>query len=210
MIDLPAATRVHQRLAKEQFYQRLALSAALRKKFVADVEDVFVENSLTTKTLNLTRESGVTEIMLVALVLKKRDFDGEVAAAIAMQNPHRLAFVFAHEDARQLALYRGRLRRGPWVAAGAETLTARGFSLAEVWDGFAEQIALGAEPPGAAPGLTIDQRLARQDQVAALTAQVAKAEAAAWREKQPQKRFALHSRARELKQELEDLLHGQA
>jgi hypothetical protein len=210
MIDFPEATRVHRRMPKEAFYKRLTLTTVLKEKFVSDVDRIFVENSLTMENLRLGKESDIKEILLLTITLKKKEFDGKVVEAIARQNPHKLVFLLIYEGERQLALYHGKLYRSPWMPESETNLTARGFSLEEIWNGFIEQIALYEERVAAVDGLTIDQRLARQEKIAKLEKQIQKTEAAAWKETQPKKRFDLYSRLQKYRQELEDLKRGKA
>lgn len=92
MIDFPGNTLVKRRLPKEAFYKHLPLSAALKSKFVSDVDCIILENSLTRKNLNLARDSEIKEIMLLSITLKKQNFDGKIVEAIARQNPHQLIF----------------------------------------------------------------------------------------------------------------------
>lgn len=210
MIDFPEATRIHRRMPKEAFYKRLTLTTALKEKFVSDVDRIFIENSLTMDNLHLTKESGVKEILLLTVLLKKKEFDGKVIEAIARQNPHKLVFLLIYEDERQLALYHGKLYRSPWMPESNTALSANGFFLEEIWNGFIEQIALYEERAETADSLTIDQRLALQEKIVKLEKQIQKTETAAWKETQPKKRFDLYSKAKKYKQELEDLKRGQS
>ena len=202
MIEFPSATRVHRRLPKEAFYQHLPLTTALKEKFVSDVDRIYIENSLTMDNLRLAKESDVKEILLLAVSLKKKEFDGKVIEAIARQNPHHLVFLLSHEDERQLALFHGKLYRSPWMPENETALSANGFSLEEIWNGFIEQIALYEERAEHADSLTIDQRLALQEKIVKLEKQIQKTEAAAWKETQPKKRFALHQKLTQLREEL--------
>ena len=89
------------------------------------------------------------------------------------------------------------------------SLEARGFSLQEIWDNLIEQVALYEERREQSEGLTIDQRLQLQEQIVKLEKQIAKTEAAAWKEQQPKKRFDLYTKLQTYKQKLEELKHGQ-
>ena len=106
-----------KRLPKEAFYRHLALTNALKEKFVSDVDRIMVENSFTKQTLNLTASAETKEILLLSVRLKKQEFDGKVTEAIARQNKHRLVFLLCFESRRQLALYYGKLYRTPWMEA---------------------------------------------------------------------------------------------
>lgn len=67
MIDFPKSTVVRRRLPKEAFYQHLSLTATLKARFVSDVEQIQVENSLTQRNLNLENKSDIKEILLLSL-----------------------------------------------------------------------------------------------------------------------------------------------
>lgn len=83
MLNFPESTKVHKRIPKEAFYRHLPLSAALKEKFVSDVETIIVENSLKKENLNLADDSDVKEILLLSIRLKKQDFDRKIVEAIA-------------------------------------------------------------------------------------------------------------------------------
>ena len=208
MLDLPEATRVHKRLPKEDFYKRLSLTAALKEKFVADVEQIYVENSLTKERLNLARDSAVQEILLLAVMLKKKDFDGKVIETIARQNSHELIFLLLYEEEAQLAVYRGKLYRSSWLPKTGITLVARGFSLEEILIGFIEQIALVGEEGKTDENRSIDERLHLQEKIGKLTKLIEKTERAAWKEVQPKKKFELFQKLKRYKKEWEDLQRG--
>lgn len=208
MIDFPTATAVHRRLPKEAFYKHLSLTKVLKDKFVSDVERITVENSLTKDTLNLTVDSEIKEILLLSITLKKQEFDGKVIETIARQNPHKLIFLLAFENSRQLALYHGKLYRTQWMDSSEVNLKPRGFSLDEIWDAFVEQIALYEERAEKTDSLSVDERLALQEQILKLEKLIKKTEAAAWKEQQSKKQFELYTRLRAYKKNLEFLKSG--
>ena len=210
MIEFPSATLVGRRLPKEAFYKHLPLTKPLKDKFISDVERIMVENSLTQDNLNLTDASEIKEILLLSITLKKQEFDGKVVEAIARQNPHKLVFLLIYENSRQLALYHSKLYRTPWMEQDDISLKPQGFSLDEIWNSFIEQIALYEEKADNADALSIEERLALQEQIQKLEKLIEKTEAAAWKEKQPKKQFGLYTRLQQYKQELEELKHGQA
>lgn len=208
MIEFPAATAVHKRLPKEAFYKHLPLTKILKEKFVSDVDHIVVENSLTKENLNLASDAEIKEIMLLSISLKSQEFDGKVIEAIARQNPHKLVFLLNFENQQQLAVYHNKLYRTLWMDHDEITLKLQGYSLDEIWDSFIEQIALYEERAEQTESLSIDDRLAIQDQILKLEKQIDKTENAMWKEQQPKKKFELHTRLREYQQKLEDLKHG--
>ena len=163
---------------------------------------------MTQANLNLTNESEIKEILLLSITLKKQEFDGKVVEAIARQNQHKLVFLLIYENSHQLALYHSKLYRTPWL--DDVSLKPQGFSLDEIWNSFIEQIALYAEQTENSGTLSIEERLALQEQIQKLEKLIEKTEAAAWKEQQPKKRFELYTRLQKYKKDLEELKHGQA
>ena len=210
MIEFPAATAVHRRLPKEAFYKHLPLTKILKEKFVSDVDRIVVENSFTKENLNLASDAEIKEIMLLSISLKKQEFDGKVIEAIARQNPHKLVFLLSFEDQQQLAIYHNKLYRTLWMAHDETELKIQGYSLDEIWDSFIEQIALYEERAEETADLSMENRLAIQDQILKLEKQIDKTENAMWKEQQPKKKFELHTRLREYQKKLEDLKHGKS
>ena len=205
MIEFPVSTTIHKRLPKEAFYKRLTLSAALKDKFVTDVERIVIENSLSNRSLNLNSSSEIEEILMLYIALKNQEFDGKVVEAIARQNDHNLLFLLSCEGSQQLALYHNKLYRTPWMSADNIELKLNGLSLDEIWDSFIEQIALYEERAEKVDSLSIDERLALQEQITKLEKLIKKTEAAAWKEQQPKKKFELYSKLKNYKRKLEEL-----
>ena len=210
MIEFPAATAVHRRLPKEAFYKHLPLTKILKEKFVSDVDRIVVENRFTKENLNLASDAEIKEIMLLSISLKSQEFDGKVIEAIARQNPHKLVFLLSFENQQQLAVYHNKLYRTLWMKHDEIALKLQGYSLDKIWDSFIEQIALYEERAEQTDALSIEDRLAIQDQILKLEKQIDKTENAMWKEQQPKKKFELHTRLREYQKKLEDLKHGKS
>lgn len=208
MIDFPASTIVRRRLPKEAFYKHLPLSAALKQKFVSDVDRITVENSLTKGNLNLEKDSEIREIMLLSISLKKQDFDGKIVEAIARQNPHKLIFMLVYDDERQLAVYHSKLYRTKWMKENNLSLTLAGNTLDEIWDDLVRQIAVSSEAVLKQEGQTIDEQLKTQDEINRLNTLIKRIEVAAWKEQQPKKKFELYTRLQEYKKQLEEIANG--
>lgn len=210
MIDFPASTIVQRRLPKEAFYKRLPLTAALKQKFVSDVDRITVENSLTKGNLNLAKDSEINEILLLSIILKKQDFDGKIVEAIARQNPHKLIFMLVYDDERQLAVYHSKLYRTKWMKENDLSLTLAGNTLDEIWDDLVRQIAISSEAVLQRQDRTIDEQLKDQDEIDRLNKLIKKTEAAAWKEQQPKKRFELYSKLKDYQKQLEGITNGKA
>lgn len=209
MIDFPVSTIVHRRLPKEAFYKHLHLSAALKSSFVSDVGEISVANSLTKKNLNLEKETDTKEILLLVILLKKRAFDGKILEVIARQNPHKLVFLLSYEQEVRLAVYHKKLYYSAWMPEDDIELTLSGETLDAIWDDLVRQIALHS-PSVEQRTESLEQQLKHQGEIDRLNKLIKKTEAAAWKEAQPKKRFAIYTQLQEYKQKLEELTHGEA
>lgn len=210
MIDLPEATRVNRRLPKEAFYKKLALNTAMKDKFISDIERIVVENSLTKENLNFSDDADVKEILLLSLTLKKPEIDNRILEVIARQNPHKLVFLAVYEDRRQLALYSGKLYKTEWMNENELQLSAHGFNLDQIWNNLIEQIALRKERAESVTELSIEERLALQEQIIKLEKKIEKLEVDLVKEQQPRKKFDKFTELQKYKKELENMKHGQA
>jgi hypothetical protein len=210
MINFPGNTLIKRRLPKEAFYKHLSLSAALKSKFVSDVDCIILENSLTRKNLNLARDIEIKEIMLLSITLKKQNFDGKIVEAIARQNPHQLIFLLIYGNEFQLAVYQSRLYRTDWMKEKDLSLTLSGNTLDEIWDNLVRQTAISSKTVLSRKDQTIHEQLKMQDEINRLHMVIQKTEKAAWKEQQPKKRFELYTKLQEYKKQLEEITHGQA
>lgn len=208
MLNFPESTKVHKRIPKEAFYRHLPLSAALKEKFVSDVETIIVENSLKKENLNLADDSDVKEILLLSIRLKKQDFDRKIVEAIARQNLHKLVFLLVYEEQCQLAVYHRKLYSTDWIKEKDLTLTLSGDTLAEIWDDLIRQIAISSEAILRQKDHTVNKQLKIQDEVNRLNKLIQKTVKAAWKEQQPKKRFELYTKLQKYKKQLEELTNG--
>ena len=208
MLYFPSATYLHQRFSKDAFYKNMQLSPGVKASFITDIDKIYLEYGLSDSVLNLVVTSKIEEILFLQFILRNKEFNRKLIETIARQNPHKLVFLLCYEDLMRIAIWQGKLYLSEWQTVEKTDLALEGASLDEIWDGFVEQIALTEEQPGAQPGLSVEDRLKRQERIRKLEQNIEKTEAAAWKEKQPHKRFELHQRVLKLKQELEDLKNG--
>lgn len=205
MIQFPSATAVGRVMPKEAFYKHLTLSSDLKEKFVTDVKRITISNSFTAATLNLKEGTQISEILVITIDLKKQQFDGHIVENIARQNPHKLLFLLRFEDKAQLAVYYAKLYTTAWILYEEITLTAKGFTLDAVWQGFLEQIALQDGLTKHNPDEDIDTKLQRQEMILKLQKEIEKLEKRTQSELQPKKKFELYGQLQETKQKLEEL-----
>ncbi|MGN0838042.1 MAG: DUF4391 domain-containing protein [Pyramidobacter sp.] len=210
MIDFPGSMEVQRQIPQDVFYKHLPLSNALKAKFVSDVNQITVENSLTKENLNLAKDSEIEEILLLSIDLKKQDCDEKILEAIARQNSHKLVFLLVYENMRQLAVYRGKLYSSQWMKDSDLSLSLSGSTLDDIWDDLVRQVAISSDAVLQQNDQTIDEQLKNQDEINRLNKLIQKTETAAWKEQQPKKRYELYTQLQEYKRNLEEITHGKA
>ena len=202
MIQFPKSTFVGRPIPKEAFYKGLVLNSELKAKFVSDIRRITIENSLTADTLHMEAGAEVKEIVLLAIDLKKAEFDYRVIESIARQNARKLIFLLRLEDKGQLAVYFNKLYKSELSDLNALELEAKGFNLDELWSGFVEQIALRESPALVKDSGDLVERLQKQETILKLQKQIDVLEKQARKEKQPKRRFELAMQVQQLKKEL--------
>lgn len=210
MIAFPERTKVGRRLPKEAFYQYVPLTPMLKKKFVSDIEAIYLENSLTAENLNLSNETEIKEILLISIQLKTQNFDEKIVEAIAKQNPHPLIFQLIDGQKQQLAVYYHKLYRSKWATEENIQLKLDGTTLTEIWKNMIRQIAIQFEIVHHQRTQNLDEQLKQQEKLKRLQKLIHKTEKAVWKEMQPKKKFALYTKLQEYKKQWEELTHGQA
>ena len=199
MLGLPSTTEVGRRMPKEAFAGRLKLTPAQRASLTNDVERIAVANSLKGGTVNIPAGDGVSEILVLAVALKRRDVPRDLLRAIAEQNPHKLLFCCTHGDECALAVLLSDLAVSPWRALEGLRLELDPASLGASWDAMASQVAFG--DTGSATE-TAEERYANDARLASMREELARLEARCMKEKQFVKKNELFAKAKRLRAEI--------
>lgn len=203
-MKFPEGTRIHRRLPKEKFYQFMHFTKVMKAAFTADVDSIYAEYSLTRESLHFDKESTVKEIIVLLIHLRSETVNPHILELIARQNPHKLLFLLAYGEKRQLALYRGKLYCLPWMKEEDLPPVPSAFSLDDLWDDLTEAVAFAGD--SGRVGLTIDERLQRKETMETLQAKISKWKLKIQKEVQPKKKFALYEEMKPWKEELARLV----
>lgn len=98
----PAGARFGARIPKERFYERTASTAALREKFVAEVQRITWTYKLAEDTINLSPSTDVPEIEVLSIEAKESGVSTVVLNAIDRAIPNPVIFEI-HRDANTRA-----------------------------------------------------------------------------------------------------------
>lgn len=98
LYEWPAGARFGARVPKERFYERTASTAALREKFVAEVNRISWAYKLAAETINLPGSSEVPEIEVIQLDAKANDISVQILASIDKAIPNPVIFEIHRDD----------------------------------------------------------------------------------------------------------------
>lgn len=98
----PAAARFGARIPKERFYERTAISSAVRERFVAEVQRITWMYKLAEETINLAPSTDVPEIEVLSIDAKQGSVSTVVLSAIDRAIPNPVIFEI-HRDANNRA-----------------------------------------------------------------------------------------------------------
>jgi hypothetical protein len=98
LIQWPDAARVGQTIAKERLYAETSAGAALKQRFVDEVQRVRWAYKLGEESLRLAPGGAVTEIQVFVIDLKALSLDDSVLAAIDGTIPSHIVFELRRED----------------------------------------------------------------------------------------------------------------
>lgn len=100
----PSAAAFGRTVPKAKFYEQRVVSAAVKKRFVADVEAITWAYKLAESTIHLPASSDVQEIEVLCLRAKAEDVHDSVLAAVDKAITHPVIFeISSHHGTRMTA-----------------------------------------------------------------------------------------------------------
>jgi len=219
MLNFPESAHFARRVPKKTFIEKLALDSPVRRSMTDDIQRIEWTYSLKEATIHLLPGKEVQEIEVFTVQLKRKTFDERVLVQFDRQIPYHLLYLMEHggevqawigykEAAAANEAFRvGTYYHTEWMEASALPLAIVGTTLDEVYENFVRQIA-----GDALQKRTSDETLQASVQAAERIAQLEKAIADVTKrlrkERQFNKKIALHGEKKRLEQEREALLHG--
>ena len=216
MLGLPSTSYVGRILPKKAFYDRLEVSPQLKDDFVRRVERFEMAHTIKPSTTNIPVGERVPEVLVLRVELREREVPEAVLRFVAENIDHKLVFACSYEGEVCLAVMLKKLVVGEWALEGDAVLDLRSESMDAFWDSLASQIAYGDrgfEPGGSSqvPAMSVEERFARDQRIAALREEIARLDARCRKEKQFNKKNQLFTQVKELKAKLAELeREGQA
>ena len=199
MLGFPAATEIKKLITKKKLYEHFGpeMSAERRKSFDADIARITIVNEISPASLNIADGAEVHAFFVVAVALRRRDFDKQNVSFIARMFGQNLVLILSYEQNERLALWQTKLIMNEWHPAGSQSLPMRGLNMDAIWEGVVTEIGgLQIEE-----GHTLNEQIALDDRREKLQREIARLEKQARAERQPKKKFELVQKMRKLMEE---------
>lgn len=193
----PKSTTVNKIMPKEAFYRNLALKPELKNAFVSDIKRIIWKNKLSADTLNVEKGETVSEILVLQMELKTKDYNSKILEAISKNNHHLILYTLTFENETQTALFYNKLHKTEWEQGETE-IELSGLNMDSVWENLVKSVEGGEW----SDELSLDENLALHEQKENLTQEIAKLEKQARNENQPSKKFQLAQKAKELRKKM--------
>ena len=215
LFNFPPQAKVGRVLPKSKIYQHGRVSAALRERFVRQVEQITWQYKLAPETINLPARAGIEEIEIFDVALKTDVLDEDVLRAIDRAIPLPIVFQLQHgQRTRMVAAYKrpNAAEAGKWVIdgyfAGAwqpATAERRPLPIALDLHSLYEQLLRSLLPQAARLGESLPEQVERLTRLRSRQNEYSKMEARLHKEIQFNRKVALNAQLRELKSEIDQL-----
>ena len=196
MYGLPLTTEIKKQLPKKAIYAKFELKPAQRDGFDADVSriDIVAVVSPTTVPAIAVGEN-IKEFYVLAVQLKKKDYDEKNIAMLSKLIPQNILFALQYEEEMQLAVYHTKLIKSEWKQTEAVQIHLSGLNLDNVWENVIKDIG-GIEVQ---EGKTLTEQIQDDEQLAKVKRQIAELEKKMARESQPRKKREIFEEIKKLK-----------
>ena len=182
MYGLPQTTEVRKQLPKKAIYAKFELKPSQRESFDADIARIDVVAVVSTSTVPaLSTGTEVKEFYLLAVQLKRKEYDSQNIALLTKLIPQRMVFALLFEEQIQFAIYHTKLISSAWQTTEEATLPLSGLNLDTVWENLVTHIG----EIEVTEGNTLAQQIAEDDAHAKLMKQIEQLEKKVRAEKQP-------------------------
>ena len=201
MLGLPQATETNKPLPKTLVYKQFALTAQQRDHFDADISRMAVVNVVSPDTVPaLAVGESVKSFYVLAVLLKRKDYDAKNIAMLAKLIPQYLLFALQYEDEIQLAIFQEKLFVSPWHnTANLPVLSLNGLNLDRVWENIVTTVgsfSIQGEN-------TLKEQIKHDEAQAKLQRQIEMLEKRCRQEKQPRRKMELFEELNKLKTKIQ-------
>lgn len=213
MIKFPDTTLVNKVVPKTAFYKHLEVNANMKSHFVDDVERILWAHKFAPTTINVADGKLVHEITVFCVSLKSKECPSDVFVFIDKNLPRHTVFLLSFENEQCILInYKEaaignsampfkvtKTYKSPWYKKEEVSLTLEGSSLDLIYENMVRQIA-GKLIVESTKDLKSDiETSQKQEQI---KKEISLLKSKINSERQPQKKFMLHKKLKELESKL--------
>ena len=199
MYGLPHTTEIRKQLPKKAIYAKFELKPARRDGFDADVSRIDIVAVVSPTTVPaVAAGERIKEFYVLAVQLKKKDYDEKNIAMLSKLIPQNILFALQYEEQTQLAIYHTKLIRSDWNPTDETTISLTGLNLNTVWENIIKAIG----EIQVQEGKTLTEQIQDDEQRAKTLRLIADLEKKMAKETQPRKKRELFEQIKELKQNI--------
>lgn len=199
MYGLPHTTKIRKQLPKKAIYAKFELKPAQRDGFDADVSRIDIVAVVSPTTVPaIAAGKDIKEFYVLAVQLKKKDYDEKNVAMLSKLIPQNILFALQYEDETQLAIYHTKLIKSDWKSTADIEIRLSGLNLDTVWENFIKDIG----EIYVQEGKTLTEQIQEDERFVKLKKQIEELERKCRTEKQPRKRLELYEQLTTLKKQL--------
>ena len=201
MYGLPNTTEVKKQLPKKAIYAKFNMPTSQREHFDADIARLDIVGMVSSKTVPALAEGEeVKEIYILAIQLKRKEYDAKNIALLTKLIPQKMVFALHYEEAVQFAIYHTKLITSEWqlITHNSSLITLQGLNLDAVWDNIVKDIG-GIE---VAEGNTLSEQIKANEEQAKLLSQIKTLERKMANEKQPRRKREYFELIKRIKQSI--------
>ena len=195
MYGLPLSTEVKKQLPKKAIYAKFALKPSQREQFDADVARLDIVAVITPTTVSaLGAGSEVKEFYVVAVQLKRKDYEAKNLSLLFRLIPQRFVLALQFEQETQFAIEHTRLITSAWMPTAEAQLPLSGLNIDTAWENLVKSIGQVTVEEGH----TLAEQIALNEQRAKLQAQIATLKRKMANERQPRKKRSIYEEIKKL------------
>ena len=202
MYGLPQTTEVRKQLPKKAIYAKFELKPSQRESFDADIARIDIVAVVSTSTVPaLSTGTEVKEFYLLAVQLKRKEYDSKNIALLTKLIPQRMVFALQFEEQTQFAIYHTKLISSVWKATEEATLPLSGLNLDIVWENIVTHIG----EIEVTEGNTLAEQIKVEDVRTKLKSQIASLTQKLNKEKQFNRQMEINAEIKSLKKQVLNL-----
>ena len=198
MYGLPQSTEIRKQLPKKSIYAKFDLKPSQRESLDADIARMDIVAVVSSSTVPAIADGkDVKEIYVLALQMKRKEYDPKNMALLSKLIPQKMVFVLLFEEQAQFAIFHTKLLTSAWqfLTPNSSFLTLQGLNLDAVWENIVTHIGhIDVEE-----GNTLSEQIATNAQREKILAQIAALERKMAVEKQPRRKRELFEQIKRLK-----------